>query len=178
MARGRQYYSRTDYFLRAAWTLARPAFRWSPRLCYGFRSLLLRMLGGRIAAGAQVFPSARITFPWNLRVGARSVIGWDVRVYNLGVVEIGERVVISQNAHLCAGTHDYETTGFPLIKREIWIEDDVWIAADAFIGPGVRIGRGAVVGARAVVVKDVAPQSIVAGNPARVVGTRTCTTQL
>jgi acetyltransferase-like isoleucine patch superfamily enzyme len=55
-------------------------------------------------------------------------------------------------------------------KKPIKIEDNVWIGFDSIILPGVTIGRGAVVGARSVVKEDVPPYSIVAGNPARVVG--------
>lgn len=47
------------------------------------------------------------------------------------------------------------------------IEDDCWIGAGAIILNGVTIGKGSVVGAGAVVTKDVAPYTIVAGNPAR-----------
>jgi putative colanic acid biosynthesis acetyltransferase WcaF len=60
----------------------------------------------------------------------------------------------------------------PLLKQPILIGDNAWIGTDAFIGPGVTIGEGAVIGARAVVVKNVAPLHIVAGNPARQIGTR------
>lgn len=51
--------------------------------------------------------------------------------------------------------------------KDIKINDYAWVAADAFIGPGVTIGEGAVVGARAVVFKDVAPWTVVGGNPAQ-----------
>jgi len=61
----------------------------------------------------------------------------------------------------------------PLIQKEIRIDDFVWIAAQTFVGPGVTIGEGAVVGACAVVTKDVAPWTVVAGNPARLVKMRT-----
>ncbi len=173
--RGRLYYSRTDYLLRAVWSLLAIVFRLSPRVWHGSRRGILRLLGAKIGARVAIFPSARITFPWLLRVGARSTIAWDVKIYNLGEIAIGERVVISQGAHLCAGTHDYEQPAFPLLKKGITIGDDVWIAADAFIGPGVRIGSGAVVGARAVVISDVPERAVVAGNPARVVKTRNYT---
>jgi putative colanic acid biosynthesis acetyltransferase WcaF len=60
----------------------------------------------------------------------------------------------------------------PLVKLPINIGDWAWVAADAFVGPGVTIGRGAVVGARSVVVRDVPPDVVVAGNPARILGPR------
>jgi putative colanic acid biosynthesis acetyltransferase WcaF len=170
--RGSLYYTRQEYLLRAAWAIAEICFRLTPRLCYGIRRWLLRGFGADIGSKASIYPSARITFPWLLSVGERSTIAWGVRIYNLGRVSIGGRVVISQGAHLCAGTHDYETVDFPLVKKEITVEDDVWIAADAFIGPGVTVGRGAVVGARAVVVADVPAYAVMAGNPARVVKMR------
>jgi acetyltransferase-like isoleucine patch superfamily enzyme len=77
-----------------------------------------------------------------------------------------------------ASNHTTETTQFmtdaPLdtSKASIAIEDDVWIGANAVILPGVTIGRGAVIGAGSVVTKDVAPYTICAGNPARVMRAR------
>jgi putative colanic acid biosynthesis acetyltransferase WcaF len=59
-----------------------------------------------------------------------------------------------------------------LLKPPIRVADQAWICADAFLGPGVTIGEGAVIGARAVVVRDVAAWQIVAGNPARPIGSR------
>ena len=55
--------------------------------------------------------------------------------------------------------------------RQITVGDDVWIAEGATILGGVTIGDGAVIGAHAVVTKDVAPRTVVAGNPARLVKT-------
>lgn len=54
-------------------------------------------------------------------------------------------------------------------KGPVVIESDAWIGEGACIMPGVRIGRGAVIGANAVVTRDVAPHSIVAGTPARLI---------
>ena len=51
--------------------------------------------------------------------------------------------------------------------RAVRIKDNVWIAANVVILPGVTVGEGAVIGAGSVVTKDVAPFTLVAGNPAR-----------
>ena len=56
--------------------------------------------------------------------------------------------------------------GHPSTKGHIIIENDVWIGEGCTIMSGVRIGSGSVIAAKSVVVKDVAPYTIVGGNPA------------
>ena len=56
--------------------------------------------------------------------------------------------------------------GHPKTKGSVTIGNDVWIGFGAFILDGVSIGDGAIVGAHSVVTKDVAPYTVVAGNPA------------
>ncbi len=155
------------YLLRFLWALVWLEFRLSPRLFYGWRNFLLRLFGAKIGKGVKIYPSARIMFPWNLEIGDHTLISWDVKIYNLGKISIGSYTIVSQYAHLCAGTHDYESDNFELMKLPVTIGDNVWIAADAFIAANTRIGNNSVVGARSVVVKDVPPDTIVAGNPAR-----------
>jgi acetyltransferase-like isoleucine patch superfamily enzyme len=60
----------------------------------------------------------------------------------------------------------------PVTHRPITVGNDVWVGHAAFVRPGVTIGDGSIVAANAVVTRDVAPYTIVAGNPARVVGQR------
>jgi len=93
-------------------------------------------------------------------------------VYNLGEVRIGSHTVISQDAYLCAGTHDYTKPDMPLQLTPITIGSGVWVCAGAFVGPNVTVGDNSVVGARAVVTKDVPPGMVVGGNPARVIKPR------
>jgi putative colanic acid biosynthesis acetyltransferase WcaF len=133
---------------------------------------LLRLFGAKVGLNVRIDPSAMIFAPWYFEIGADSSVGYDVLVYNLGSIQIGERVTISQSAHLCAGTHDYTDPRMPLRKTPIKVMDEAWVCADAFVGPNVCIGRRAVVGARAVVVRDVAEDTVVAGNPAVRVKTR------
>ena len=80
--------------------------------------------------------------------------------------------MLSHRVFLCAGTHDDRRPDLPLVRSGITIGNGAWVAAEAFIEPGVTIGDGSVVGARAVVMKDVAPNVVVAGNPARVIRPR------
>jgi putative colanic acid biosynthesis acetyltransferase WcaF len=105
-------------------------------------------------------------------MGEYSSLGDYVVCYNAGGVRIGRHSTISQYAHLCSSTHDYEHPHMSQVLAPIQIEDQVWVCADAFIAPGVRVGQGAVVGARASVFKDVEPWTVVGGNPARTIKKR------
>lgn len=146
-------------------------FRPSPWFMTGWRHMLLRLFGARLAKGG-FHSSVRIWAPWRLVCGDDVYIDRDVYLYNAFGMEIGDRVVISFGSVLCTATHDFRQHNFPLTGRQITIESDVWIAAEAFIAPGVTIRQGSVVGARSLVNKDVEPWTIVAGNPALAVGTR------
>ncbi len=142
-------------------------FRWSPRSLHGLRRCLLRLFGAKVGRGAHVYPGARIWAPWNLEIGEEAGIGDGAILYSQGKITIGRRVVISQGSHLCAGTHDYQKKGFPLLTSPIVVGDEAWIAAEAFIHPGVTIGEGAVIGARSVVTCDMPAWMVSAGHPCR-----------
>lgn len=166
-------WSRRELWGRILWGLVYPLFRFSPRpFFWGWRRMLLQLCGGTIGRDVHVYPSVRITMPWNLEIGDQSAIGDRVTLYALGKITIGPRVTISQGAHLCAGTHDWRNPSMPLQKLPIEVGADAWICADAFIGPDVKVGEEAIVGARGVVTNQVQRRTIVAGNPAREIGKR------
>lgn len=158
---------------RALWQLVWLAlYRPTPTFMHAWRRMLLRLFGARIGAGVHPYPSARVWAPWNLTMEPGSCLAPQVDCYCVAPVMIGQGAVVSQYSYLCTASHDHTHPAFPLIAAPISIGAKTWVAADAFIGPGVIVGAGAVVGARATVVKHVAPWTIVAGNPARVVGER------
>ncbi len=153
---------------RIAWTVIWFIFcRWTPPPLHGWRAMVLRLFGARLGRGVHVYSSARIWAPWNLEMGDASAIGRGAIIYSQGSIKLGRRVVISQGAHLCAGTHEFEQSGFPLVTKPIHLGDDVWIAAEAFVHPGVTVGEGTVVGARSVVVGDLPEWQVCSGFPAR-----------
>jgi putative colanic acid biosynthesis acetyltransferase WcaF len=162
-----------DRVLRATWNVAWGFFgRLSPVRLHGWRSFLARRFGADIGRGVHIYPRATIWAPWNLSMGDRSCLADGVGCYNVALIQIGEEVVISQDAYLCTATHDYNDRSFPLLAAPIVIESHAWIAAGAFLSPGITVHRGAVVGARAVVTSNVPAWCVLAGNPARVVNTR------
>jgi putative colanic acid biosynthesis acetyltransferase WcaF len=102
-----------------------------------------------------------------VEIGEETGVADGATLYSQGKITMGCRVVISQGAHLCAGTHDYEKRGFPLVTAPISVGDEAWIAAEAFVHPGVTIGEGAVIGARSVVTKDMPAWMVCAGFPCK-----------
>ena len=154
---------------QAVWLLL---FRYSPTPFFGWRRMLLRLFGADIAPGVRIHSSAKVWLPRNLTIGARSLIGPGVRLYDQGRIVIGERTVISQYAHLCASSHDVRDVDFRLVERPIRVGSACWIAAEAFVGPGVTVGDGAVLSARGVLFDDVGELEICRGNPAIPIGKR------
>ena len=97
-----------------------------------------------------------------------------------GRILIGNNVLIGPNVVLRANNHVIERADRLINEQgmtdgEIVIGDDVWIASGAIVLPDVRIAEGAVVAAGAVVTRDVPPLAVVAGIPARQIGTRGAT---
>jgi putative colanic acid biosynthesis acetyltransferase WcaF len=170
--RAQRSYVLSELVARLLWGIGATMFWLVPRPLYGVRRTILRVFGATVGPHVHIHPTARIFMPWNLVVGEYSAIGDRAIIYNLGPIRIGARTTISQNAHLCAGSHDYRDPAFRLLRTPITIGDDAWICADAFVGPGVTVGDHAIVAARAVAVRDVAPGLIIAGNPAKVIKRR------
>ena len=166
--RARREWSRRAQTGRILWSLCQPLFRFSPRPFWVWRVWLLRCFGAQIGAAVHIHPTVRITIPWNLRIDDQAAIGDRAILYALGTIHIAARATVSQNAHLCTGSHDLSDPARPLIRAAISVGPDAWICADAFVGPGVAIGAGAVLGARAVATKDVTPGKLGIGNPMQI----------
>jgi len=167
--------TRGQVVYRWAWAFVQATlFRWSPRPCHRWRAWLLSFFGAEIANTDQVviFPTVRVTYPDRLELADRSMVGPRVEIYNLGKVTLQYGANVSQNCHLCSGTHDFNRWDMPLVTAPIVIGKNAWLAADVFVGPGVSIGELAVVGARSVVIKDQPAHMVCAGNPCRPVKPR------
>ena len=147
----------------AAWLVLA---RFTPPPLHGWRRLVLRAFGARVARGARVHGSAAIWLPTNLDLGENCLIGPRVRIYNQGRISIGARSVVSQGAHLCASSHDLRDPHFQLVLRPIRLGARCWVAAEAFVGPGVTMYDGAVLAARGVLFRDAAAGMVHQGNPA------------
>ena len=146
--------------------------RWTPVPFNGWRCFLVRLFGGKIAAGAKIYPTVRIWYPANLEMGPHACLAPGVICYCMDRVVLGDYAIVSQGAHLCGGGHDIDNPAFPLVTGPIHIGRRAWIAAEAFVGPGVVVEDGAVLGARGVATKRLLANQVYVGNPAKPIRTR------
>ncbi len=167
-------FSLKNRIARVIWGVVQVSlFRLSPKPMHSWRSFLLRLFGATIGKGVHVYPGVKIWAPWNLDLGEECGIANGAILYSQGKITIGSRTVISQGSHLCAGTHDYNVPGFPLITKPINIGNNAWVAAEAFIHPGVSIADGCVIGARSVVVNNMPAWTVCGGHPCKPIKERT-----
>lgn len=165
---------RKHQVIRMLWSLSWTiGARWLPRsLGSGWKRLLLRAFGAKISDTAIVYSSTKIYYPANLVMDDYSCLASNVDCYNVATIYIGKFATVSQGAFLCTASHDITSSGHELITAPITISNSAWIGAEAFVGMNVTIGEGSVVGARAAVFKDIAPWSVVGGNPAKFIKKR------
>ncbi|RYY89773.1 MAG: putative colanic acid biosynthesis acetyltransferase [Comamonadaceae bacterium] len=158
---------------RAVWALTwAVCASWTPPPLRGWRRFLLKLFGARMGVLADVRGSATVWYPPHLEMADRSLLAERVNCYNMAPISLAEGALVSQGAHLCAGSHDITTPEFQLFARPIAIGARSWVAAEAFVGPGVTIGEGAVLGARAVTFGPLEPWGVYTGNPARLLKRR------
>jgi acetyltransferase-like isoleucine patch superfamily enzyme len=104
-----------------------------------------------------------------LQIGAYCIILPGVRIAAASSIVIGNNCMFATNCYLSdADWHDiYDRTAAPGRTARIELGDNVWIGDSAIVCKGVRVGDNSIVGAGSVLSRDVPPNTIVAGNPAR-----------
>jgi acetyltransferase-like isoleucine patch superfamily enzyme len=136
------------------------------------RILGLRLLGSRIGANVLIYYGMNVLNPWKLTIGRNCSLGFHVTLDARGGLAIGESCNISSEAAIWTGSHDLDSPEFANTTAPVVIGNRVWISFRAIVLPGVSIGEGAVVSAGAVVRNDVPAFAVVAGVPARIIGSR------
>jgi putative colanic acid biosynthesis acetyltransferase WcaF len=166
-------WSESERFLRVLWEFCWALFCvWTPKPLNPWRLFWLRVFDAKIDGTPFVHQRARIAIPWNVILHDRACIGDRANVYSLGVIEIGARATVAQEAYLCAGTHDFAQPAMPLVTARIAVGEEAFVGARAFVMPGVTLGARSVVGACSVVTHDIPENVIAAGNPCRVLRPR------
>ena len=140
------------------------------------RTAMFRAAGVHIGEHSLIFGPLRLTGIGDicdlLWIGSNTHVTGELRVDLGAPVRIGDWVRIGHDVVLLTIDHaigpEYFRTGVSRFAP-IEIGDGTWIASRVTVLPGVKIGAGAVVAAGAVVKRDVPPNTLVAGVPARVV---------
>lgn len=144
------------------------------------RKFFYRLSGMKIGAGSTLHMQARLYDPRHIVIGKDTLIGEKATLdgrrqlpHSRGGLTIGNHVDIASEVMIWTSEHNLKSVAWDAVEEPVTIEDYVFIGPRAIILPGVTVGKGAVVAAGAVVTKNVSPQTIVAGVPAKVIGERT-----
>lgn len=139
---------------------------------WNLRRPLLRLGKMKIGKGSFIMRKCYFMNANLLAIGKYSHINRGCLIDARGRITIGDNVSISHNVNVVTGGHDACSPNFIGIFKPIIIKDYAWLGVGCTILQGVTIGRGAVVAAGAMVTKDVGDYEIVAGVPAKKIGTR------
>jgi maltose O-acetyltransferase len=137
------------------------------------KTVLSDILGYHIDDLTKVVPPFHCDLGFNIKLGKNVLINYDCILLDTGEISIGDNTLIGPGTKIVTANHPHDAE-----KRRDWsvscdpikIEEDVWIGAGAIILPGITVGARSIVGAGSVVTKDVSPDTVVAGNPARAIG--------
>jgi len=127
-------------------------------------AFLLRM---RLGKSSFVHAPIRTFGTGSITIGDHSVVNRHCYFDNRDTINIGSSVSIAHNVRIYTGGHDIDAHDFAFTKAPVRIDDYAVLFSNVIVQPGVVIGHGAVVLPGAVVTRDVAPYSVVGGNPAR-----------
>lgn len=135
------------------------------------RAVLTELLGA-FGEDSEIRPPFRCDYGSQTFIGARTFANFGLMILDVATVTIGDDVQIGPHVQLLTPIHPIE----PGPRRAKWeaarpiaIGDNVWLGGGVIVCPGVTIGENTVVGAGAVVTKDLPPNVVAVGNPARVI---------
>ena len=133
--------------------------------------LLIEQLIGK-KTDLNITPPFNCDYGTNISVGKNVYFNFNCVLLDVAKIIIGNNVLFGPNVQLLTASHPTNArerrNGLELGKN-IEIGDDTWIGGGAIICPGIKIGQRAVIGAGSVVTKNVLPDTVVAGNPCKVI---------
>ena len=135
------------------------------------RALFSNLIGKKVDDSFMLIPPFYTTGGPDIRVGRNVFVNQNCTFYDLGGLDIADDVMIGPNVSLITSGHPIEPSRRRdgVIAKPIVIERNVWIASGATVIGGVTVGENSVVAAGSVVTRDVPPNSLVGGNPSRVI---------
>ena len=133
--------------------------------------LLIEELVPNSGKNFYIEPPFYCEYGYNIICGDNVYLNTNCTILDAAQVEIGNDVLIGPNVQIYTATHplDARERKQTAIAKSIQIGNNCWIGGGAILCPDVSIGHGSVVGAGAVVTKNVPENTVVAGNPAKVI---------
>jgi maltose O-acetyltransferase len=136
------------------------------------RGRILTELLGSVGDGVEIRPPFHCDYGAHIRIGARTFVNFNLAALDVAKITIGEDVQIGPNVQLLTPTHPIEPEPRRAkleAAKPISIGNNVWLGGGVIVCPGVSIGENTVVGAGSVVTRDLPPNVVAVGNPARVI---------
>lgn len=134
------------------------------------RAILSEIIGRPIPESTTIFPPFHTNIGRNISLGKHVFINHACSFLDIGGITIEDHVMIGPRVNITSENHPVDVASRKtMVPKAVVICENAWIGAGATILPGVTVGRNAVVAAGAVVSRDVPPNTVVAGVPARVV---------
>ncbi|WP_007518965.1 sugar O-acetyltransferase [Pseudofrankia saprophytica] len=136
------------------------------------RAEILDELLGTVGEGVEILPPLHVDYGYQTTVGPGTFVNTGAVLLDVARISLGADVQIGPGVQLLTPTHPLD----PVLRRTgreagepITIGDNVWLGGGVIVCPGVTIGQNSVVGAGAVVTRDLPPNVLAVGNPARVI---------
>ncbi len=135
------------------------------------RELFSELIGRKVDNNFRLIPPFYTASGLEIHIGQNVFINQNCTIYDLAEIHIGDNVMIGPNVNIISASHpvsplerfDY------VLGKPIVIKNNVWIAAGVVIIGGVTVGENSVIAAGSVVTKDVPPNTLVGGNPAKII---------
>lgn len=131
------------------------------------RSSLVKKYFGNVGCNAFVEKPFYCDYGANINVGDNLYIGHDCNILDVTKVFIGNNVYFGPNVSIYTAAHIDNNTNENL-EYGVSIGSDVWVGGNTVITPGVNIGSNVIIGSYSVVVSDIPSNSMVSGNPCKV----------
>ncbi len=136
------------------------------------RTELLKDFLGSTGGNVVMEPNIRFDYGYNTHVGENFFANFDCTILDVCEVRFGDNCMLAPGVQIYTATHPIDPTernSGREFAKPITIGNNVWIGGSAIINPGVTVGDNVVIASGAVVTKDVPANSVVGGNPAKVI---------
>lgn len=130
--------------------------------------LLKKLFTGGLGENCYIAPPIYINLAENIHIGNNVSINAYFKCMSAGNIYIDDDAQIAMNVSIITNNHDFYDRPVLTIK-DVHIKKNAWIGAGSIILPGITIGENAIVGAGSVVTHDVEANTMVAGNPAKLI---------